>query len=130
MNIITSKYRELYFKKIVDEVKENNGKILLDKENDRVVGLIVEIINNNEWFDFDFKAPKRGRITELVVSKNNRKNGIGTSLLRSMENFLKNDGCKNILLGVFGYNDNAIKFYQNNGIMQEWLIWIKYLTSR
>ena len=32
-----------------------------------------------------------------------------------MEDYLKSIGCKDILIGVFAYNDNAVKFYRKNG---------------
>ena len=73
------------------------------------------LINNDEEKTYDFNAPKRGRITELVVAKNVRFNGIGTILLKAMEEYLKSVGCKDILIGVFAYNDKAVKFYEKNG---------------
>ena len=77
--------------------------------------MIVGLINNEETSEYDFKAPKRGRITELIVSKNCRGKGYGKKLLNYMEQYLIDNGCKDILLGVFGYNENAIKFYEKNG---------------
>ena len=38
---------------------------------------------------YDFKAPKRGRIKELIVSEKYRKGGYGTILLEAMEKYLK-----------------------------------------
>ena len=32
-----------------------------------------------------------------------------------MEKYLISIGCKDVLLEVFGYNENAIKFYEKNG---------------
>ncbi len=114
-NIISDEYREKYFEKTIEEVKKNDGKILLYLENNKVVGLIVGIINNEETLEYDFKAPKRGRITELIVSKNIRSKGIGSVLLEEMTKYLKENNCKDILIEVFGYNENAIKFYEKNG---------------
>ena len=114
-NILTDDYREEYFKKTIQEVQKYNGKIFLYSENNKIVGLIVGLINNEETFDYDFKAPKRGRITELIVSKNCRGKGYGKLLLNFMEEYLINNGCKDILIEVFGYNENAIKFYEKNG---------------
>ena len=31
-----------------------------------------------------------------------------------MEQYLKNLGCEDILIGVFGYNKDAIEFYKKN----------------
>ena len=114
-NIVGDDYREKYFEKTMEEVKKCNGKILLFKENEKIVGLVVGIVNNDEEIRFDFKAPKRGRITELVVSKEYRGKHIGEKLLESMRDYLKSNGCEKIMIAVFGYNENAIKFYERNG---------------
>ena len=114
-NIITKEYRDNYFNKTMDEIYKYEGKMYLYKDNDKIIGFIVGLINNLEESTYDFKCPKRGRITELVVSKHYRKSGVGSILLHSMEDYLKSVGCKDILLGVFAYNENAIKFYEKNG---------------
>ncbi len=114
-NVLTDEYRDSYFDKTLKEINELEGKMLLYKDGSKIVGLVVGLINNDIEQKYDFKAPKRGRITELIVSKTIRSNGIGKILLNSMENYLKSVGCKDILLAVFGYNDRAIKFYQRNG---------------
>ncbi len=114
-NIITPQYCELYFIKTLDEVKKYEGKIFLYKENNHIVGLIIGIMNLNEEDCYDFKAPKRGRISELVVSKNCRSKGIGKKLLNAMEGYLKAFGCQDVLIEVFGYNERAIKFYEKMG---------------
>ena len=114
-NIVGDGYREKYFEKTLEEVKKCNGKILLYKDNEKIVGLIVGLINNDETERYDFKAPKRGRITELVVDKNYRGKGIGKELLLKMKEHLKSNGCEKIMIAVFDYNEGAIKFYKDNG---------------
>ena len=114
-NILQKNYRKLYFEKVLNDVKNYKGKIFLYEEDNKIVGLVVGIVNNDEIETYDFMAPKRGRITELVISKNVRSKGIGTVLLKYMEDYLKSIGCKDILIGVFAYNDNAVKFYRKNG---------------
>ena len=114
-NILTEDYKEKYFKKTLEDIQKFSGKMLLYQENNKIIGMIVGIINNEETCGYDFKAPKRGRITELIVSKKCRAKGYGNELLNAMENYLKNRGCKDILLEVFGYNKNAINFYKKNG---------------
>lgn len=114
-NILTNEYREKYFEKVMNEVNKYEGKIFLAMENGKVIGLIVGLINNKEESTYDFKAPKRGRVTELVVSKECRSNGVGKQLLDKMENYFKEVGCKGVLIDVFAYNENAQKFYYKNG---------------
>ena len=114
-NIVGDGYREKYFDKTIEEVKKCNGKIMLYKDNEKIAGLIVGLINNDETERYDFKAPKRGRITELIVDKEYRGRQIGKKLLDEMTNYLKSIGCEKILIAVFGYNESAIEFYEKNG---------------
>ena len=113
-NIITSEYREKYFLKMIEEVNKYNGKIFLYKEDDVILGLIVGIINNDAVNDYDFKAPKRGRVTELIVTKKKRSCGVGKKLLEKMTTYFENENCEDILIEVFAYNLNAIDFYEKN----------------
>ena len=114
-NIVGNEYKEKYFTKTMEEVKKCNGKIMLYKKNKKIVGLIVGLINNDETERYDFKAPKRGRITELIVDKEYRGKQIGKQLLAEMNKYLKSIGCEKILIAVFGYNESAIEFYEKNG---------------
>ena len=84
-NIVGDEYKEKYFEKTMEDVKRYNGKILLYKDNEEIIGLIIGIIYNEETKNYDFKAPKRGRITELVVDKEYRGRGIGKQLLLEMK---------------------------------------------
>ena len=81
-NIVGNQYREKYFKEMLKNVDETTGKIFLYKENEKIIGLVAGIINNDKITTFDFDVPKRGRITELVVDKNYRGKGIGKALLQ------------------------------------------------
>ena len=114
-NIVGEKYKEKCFEKIVKNIDENNGKILLYEENNKIVGLVIGIIYNEEIESFDFKAPKRGRITDLIITKEYRGKHIGKELLEKMQKYLKSIGCEKILIAVFGYNEDAIEFYKSNG---------------
>lgn len=114
-NIMTPEYGDMCLDKTFMEVDKCNGKILLYKDEDNIVGMIIGIINNDVVDTYDFKSPRRGRITEFVVSKEYRKNGIGKKLFLRMEEHLKSLGCESVLIGVFGYNDNAINFYTMQG---------------
>lgn len=96
----------------LEEVKNNNGKCFLAVENEKVLGLIMgTIIKFSEYDYLDYKCPKEGRITELIVTSKIRSNGIGQSLIDKMENYFKSVGCKYILVDVFAYNENGINFY-------------------
>ncbi len=68
-NILTKEYREKYFLKTTNEINNLEGKMFLAIESNNVIGLIVGVINNENEKTYDFAAPKRGRITELIVTK-------------------------------------------------------------
>lgn len=114
-NILTDEYRENYFEKTMIEVNKYEGKIFLAKEAESIVGIIIGVINNEEEKTYDFSAPKRGRVIELIVSKKSRSNGVGKQLLNKMENHFKDVGCQGVLIDVFAYNENAQNFYYKNG---------------
>ena len=113
-NIVTDKTREETFLEDMKTLKENDGIIRLYIENDKVIGLIMGTIIKEED-THSFHAPQRGRINELIVSKDSRSVGVGSKLITDMENFLKEKGCKDILIEVFGYNDLAYDFYIKHG---------------
>ena len=115
-NIVSPDFKDYYFKETVKEVEEKNGKIFLLQDDNKIVGLVVGLINN-EAGDLEpgFRAPKRGRITELIVTKKYRSKGYGKILLNKMEAYLKEQGCQDILIGVFAYNESALNFYERNG---------------
>ena len=111
-----SEYREKMAILDLEEVKNNNGKCYIAVENDKAVGLIMGCVFSYDEYDYlDYKCPKRGEITELVVSNNVRSKGIGNMLISKMEEYFKSLGCEYILIDIFAYNDNAIKFYDKNG---------------
>lgn len=124
-NIVGVNYRELSFVDTMEDVKKYNGKIMLYVENNEVLGMVIGLINNDTEETYNFRAPKRGRISELVVKKDVRSKGIGSMLLKSMEDYLHSVGCESILIGVFAYNNEAVKFYEKNGYHNRMLDMIK-----
>ena len=100
----------------LEEVNKNNGICYLAIENDKAVGLIMGTIPPYDEYDYlDYKCPKRGVITELIVTSKIRSKGVGQSLINKMEEYFISKGCEYVLVDVFAYNDNAINFYNNKG---------------
>lgn len=114
-NVIKDDFREKYFEFTMEQVVKQQGKILLLKDNGLILVLAVGLVNNDDTDDYDFKCPKRGRVSELVVSGGVRGKGYGKILLNAVEEYLYNQNCKNILIDVFAYNEKTIRFYENNG---------------
>lgn len=116
LDMVHADYHEKMALVDLEEVKNNNGKCYVAVEKDKVVGLIMGTIPDYGEFDYlDYKCPKRGIITELVVTSEVRSSGIGKLLMDEMEAYFKDNNCEYVLVDVFAYNDNAIKFYEKRG---------------
>lgn len=105
-------YREKMAVLDLEEVNKNNGKCYLAVENNKAVGLIMGCIFPYDEYDYlDYKCPKRGEITELIVTNKIRSKGIGQELINKMEKHFKSVGCEYVIVDVFAYNDIGKNFY-------------------
>ena len=98
------------------DINENSGKCFLAIKNNKAIGLIMGKISSYDEYDYlDYKCPKRGIITELIVTSKIRSKGIGKALIDKMEKYFKSNDCEYVLVDVFAYNENAINFYYKRG---------------
>ena len=98
------------------DVQEYNGKCYLAIDNNKAIGLIMGTIPPYDENDYlDYKCPKRGEITELIVTSKTRSKGVGQELMNKMEEYFKSAGCEYIIVEVFAYNKNGINFYNKQG---------------
>ena len=119
-------YREKMALVDLDDVKKNNGICYLAVENDKVLGLIMGTIPPYDEYDYlDYKCPKRGEITELIVTYKTRSKGVGQALINKMEEYFKSLGCEYVIVDVFAYNENAIGFYSNRDYHNRMHVMIK-----
>ena len=110
------------------DVKNNNGKCFLAIDNDMAIGLIMGCIFPYSEYDYlDYKCPKRGEITELIISNKVRNKGIGKLLIKKIEDYFKSLDCEYVLVDVFAYNENAINFYEKEGYHSRMITDIKKL---
>ena len=83
-------------------------------------------IREYDKYDYlDYKCPKQGEITELIVSKKTRSKGVGQQLMKKLEEYFKSLDCEYILVDIFAYNDNALKFYHKQGFHPRMITSIK-----
>ena len=128
LNIISQEYRDSYFEYMLEDCKNQQGKIFIAIQNDKVLGFIAGYIESYEERDkLDYTCPKKGFIAELIVNKNSRIGGIGKSLLSSMENYFKSMNCEFVKLDVFAYNETAKKFYYHNNYKDRMITLFKKL---
>ena len=98
------------------EAYENEGKCFLALDNNKVVGLVIGCIFPYDEYDYlDYKCPKRGIITELIVTSKIRSKGVGQTLMEKIEEYFKYNNCEYVLVDVFAYNEKAINFYNKKG---------------
>ena len=110
------------------DLEEN--KCYLAVEDNKTIGLIMGKITKYDEYDYlDYKCPKRGEISELIVSKNARSKGIGKALINKMEDYFKSLECEYIIVDIFAYNENAIKFYGNNNYHPRMITSIKKIKE-
>lgn len=129
LDLIHLEYRDKMAVLDLEKINNNNGKCYLAVENDEVVGLIMGYVRTYDECDYlDYKCPRSGEVSELIVSKNVRSKSIGKQLMLQLEEHFKKIGCEYIFIDVFAYNKNAIKFYEKLGFHTRGLIDVKKLN--
>jgi len=128
LDTLHPEYREKMAVLDLEEVKEQNGKCYLAIEDGKVLGLVMGIVPPYDEYDYlDYKCPRLGEVTELVVSKNARGKGVGQELMKHIEKYMKSQGCEYIKIDVFAYNKGAINFYDKQGYHPRMYVDIKKL---
>ena len=128
LDTISANYREKMALVDLEKIKNNNGKCYLYIDNKNVVGLIMGIIPKYEENDYlDYKCPKKGEVTELIIKKEYRNHNIGKILLNKMEGYFRENNCEYSFIDVFAYNKSGINFYDKNGYHSRMIIDIKKL---
>lgn len=114
--VMNKNYREENFNIDMRKVDEQDGKIYLAMQDNKVIGLVIGIVDEKDEIDLITNdCAKTGSVIELIVSKESRGTGIGKALLNKMEMYFGSIGCKRINIEVFGPNKNAYDFYSKNG---------------
>ena len=111
-----------YMQKMLDDVKNMNGKVFASEENGQVIGFIQGVIiehkkGDDEIYDLSHKPSKDGWIGLLFVKPEFRGSGIGQKLLDRMKDYFIAQECTSIKLLVLSDNINAIDFYRKSGFM-------------
>ena len=109
-------YREKLALHDLEEVRNYDGKCYIAVEDGKALGLIMGTIPPYDEYDYlDYKCPRRGEITELIVTSKVRSTGIGKALMNKLEEYFISCGCKYVIVDIFAYNENAIDFYDRRG---------------
>lgn len=91
--------------------------LIAESENGEIVGYVfawlVSYRDNPVYLDFD-----RLYIDDICVLKKYQRLGIGKALLAKCVEIAKNLSCKDIELGVWSFNQEAITFYEHCGMTE------------
>lgn len=127
---LKNEYKEKYFDLTYSKIKKYSGKIFLAQENNNIVGLIAGIIEEKDEEDkLTNSCPKRGKILELIITKQFRGKHIGNQLLNAIETYLISLNCDYVSNDVFAPNQNALKFYTKEGYKERNIEIIKKLKE-
>ena len=112
-----------YMQKMIDDVKNMDGKIFIAEEKDQIIGFIQGVIIEHEkgadtFYDLTHNPSKEGWVGLLFVKPEYRGGGTGQQLLNEMKNYFISKNCTSIRLLVLSDNKHAIAVYEKNGFMR------------
>jgi PhnO protein len=115
---------EIFSKIYKEKVFDNNCYYIVAVSNGKIIGLLTSEIQIKLH-----KAKKQSFIEDLIVDKDYRNNGIGKKLLQNAIEYAKKQECEVIELTSYLQNNNAHRFYENNGFVKHSYKFKKYLTD-
>ena len=103
------------FEEFRTELSNSNNIYLIAELENEILGICfsqIKEISNNKIM----KNRKILHIENICVDENHQKKGIGKKLYKQIVQLAKEKNIDNIELMVWGFNENAIKFYKNLGM--------------
>ena len=116
------------FEEFRTELSNSNNIYLIAELENEIVGICfsqIKEISNNKIM----KNRKILHIENICVDENHQKKGIGKKLYKQIVQLDKEKNIDNIELMVWGFNENAIKFYKNLGMNIKNLKFEKKISS-
>jgi ribosomal protein S18 acetylase RimI-like enzyme len=95
-------------------IEQLDGTVLVAEQRGKVVGFVTARIPAAVMASF-LRERVVCRIGSIVVSRQHRREGIGTSLIRAIEAWAVTRSAVEITLAVFSFNEEAIRFYATLG---------------
>lgn len=101
-----------YFEELLNDKENLNYVYILDN---KVVGVLTSYIKTTIDNDI-IKSRRVCFIESLGVKENYQHQGIGRKLYKYLKNEVKSKNIDAIELNVWGFNENAIRFYESLGM--------------
>ena len=98
---------------IMDRCASCDGRVLVAELNEAVVGFVTILakVRSDEIEEGDIEY---GLVSDVVVARKYRKQGIGRKLLEAAESYAKSKGVRWLRIGVLAENHSA------DGLMTQW----------
>ena len=119
------KREDIFIKKTNEELKKD---LINDLKSTEEIILVIEINNiiiGYVKFKYNTKATKFIWIDEIVIDNDYKKKGYGKTLITEVTKFAKENNCKRIELNCWSFNEDALKFYEKIGFVQQRIIFEK-----
>ena len=124
-NMHYEKKKDIFVKKTNEELKND---LINDLKSTEEIILVIEINNiiiGYVKFKYNTKATKFIWIDEIVIDNDYKKKGYGKTLITEVTKFAKENNCKRIELNCWSFNEDALKFYEKIGFVQQRIIFEK-----
>lgn len=106
----------MYVEKTLKKIEEEHGTIFVAEIGDEIAGCIIGCIPEPSSADLLESYPvKEGSILELIVSEKSRGSGLGSNLMKAMEEYFLQAGCNFSRVACFAPNVDAHIFYEKYG---------------
>lgn len=110
---------EVYLAHLDEMIRDPNFNMIGAYLNNKLVGL------SSYWIQTRLYSGKNVEITNIVVDDNLRSLGVGSELVKYVQNKGKEQGCKKFILSSYTQNKKSHKFYFNEGFFIEGLHFMK-----
>jgi GNAT superfamily N-acetyltransferase len=122
-------YGERYTERLLKHIEEKEGLILFAYDQDKVVGCIAGIIEHQSADGLLEVVPTKsgGWIVELYVEESHRSRGMGTMLMKAMEDYFRQNGCTIVQVEAFAPNKLAHDFYLGQDYQDRSMFMLKLL---
>jgi diamine N-acetyltransferase len=103
---------------IVALLRDPEAAVLVADVESRVVGHVV--VETRDTPDrVPFVPRKYAQVHDLVVASDMRRNGVGRALMHAAERWADERGADSVELGVWDFNEHALRFYEELGYLTE-----------
>lgn len=110
-----------WFENRIREILNDSGQTVFVYESDGEINGYA-VVKIKDMCAEDQASRRLCYIDCLAVSKEKRREGIGTKLFAAVKEFGVRNGCTHIQLGVIALNTNAVGFYEKMGLVPRTII--------